>query len=65
MFQWMLYVVIVTLILSAAALSAERAVRLRQGATRWVWITAIIASLAVPTIIASGHSAISHPSAAF
>lgn len=53
MVQWILYVVIVSLILGAAALSAERALRLRRAATRWVWGAVIVASLVLPTIIAS------------
>ena len=53
MLLWMIYVVIVTLILSAAALSAERALRLRRAATRWVWVAAVVGSLVIPTIIAS------------
>jgi hypothetical protein len=35
MIQWMVYEVIVTLILSAAALSADRALRLRRATTRF------------------------------
>jgi bla regulator protein blaR1 len=53
MLLWMAYVVIVTLILTIAALTAERALRLRRQMTRSVWVTAIIASLLLPTIIAS------------
>jgi hypothetical protein len=53
MLQWMVYVAIVSLILGLAALSAERSLRLRRKATRWVWAVAIVASLVVPTIIAS------------
>ena len=53
MLAWMLYVVMVTLLLSVGALVAERAARLKRGRTRWIWITAIVASLAIPTVIAS------------
>ena len=53
MIQWMAYVFVVTLVLSAAALSAERALRLRRAATRWTWAAAIVASLLLPTLIAS------------
>jgi bla regulator protein BlaR1 len=53
MLAWMLYVIMVTLLLSIGAYVAERAARLRRGRTRWIWITAIVASLAVPTVIAS------------
>jgi hypothetical protein len=53
MLAWMLYVVMVTLLLSIGAVFAERAARLTRGRTRWIWITAIVASLAIPTVIAS------------
>ena len=53
MIQWMAYEVIVTLILSAAALSADRALRLRRATTRWVWVATLIASLVIPALIAS------------
>ena len=53
MLAWMLYVIMVTLLLSAGAYAAERAARLKRGGTRWVWITAIVASLLIPTVIAS------------
>jgi bla regulator protein BlaR1 len=53
MLAWMLYAVMVSLLLSIGAFFAERASRIGRGRTRWIWITAIIASLAVPTVIAS------------
>jgi hypothetical protein len=53
MFQWMVYVLVVTFILTIAAHTGERALRLRQRMTRWVWTTAIAGSLAVPIIISS------------
>jgi hypothetical protein len=53
MFTWMVYVVCITLLLSGAALAAERAARLRRARSRWVWVLAILASLAIPTVIAS------------
>ena len=53
MLTWMVYVLVVTLILSGAALSAERAMRLRRGPTRWIWVVAIVGSLVIPTTIAS------------
>lgn len=53
MLAWMLYVIMVSLLLSVGAFVAERAARLKRARTRWIWITAIIASLAVPTLIAS------------
>src|SRR4051812_23367113 len=53
MLAWMLYVIMVTLLLSVGAYAAERAARLRRDRTRWIWITAIVASLALPTIVSS------------
>ena len=53
MLTWMLYVVCITLLLSGAALAAERAARLRRVRSRWIWVLTILASLAIPTIIAS------------
>ena len=53
MLAWMLYVIMVTLLLSIGAFVAERAARLTRGGTRWIWITAIVASLLIPTVIAS------------
>lgn len=53
MMLWMIYVIVVTLVLSIAALSAERALRLRRAATRWVWVGAILGALVIPTVIAS------------
>src|SRR5687768_11993814 len=53
MLAWMLYAFMVSLLLSLGAFVAERAMRLRRGRTRWIWITAILASLALPTVISS------------
>src|SRR5205085_703562 len=53
MLAWMLYVVMVSALLSVGAFLAERAARLKRAGTRWIWITAIVASLVLPTIITS------------
>jgi bla regulator protein BlaR1 len=53
MFAWMIYVILVTLLLGVAARAAEHAARLRRSPSRWFWTLAIIASLLLPTIIAS------------
>jgi beta-lactamase regulating signal transducer with metallopeptidase domain len=53
MLAWMLYVIMVTLLLSIGAFLAERAARLKRMGTRWIWITAIVTSLALPTVISS------------
>jgi bla regulator protein blaR1 len=66
MLTWMIYVIAVSLLLGYAAFAAERAARLKKATTRWYWFAAIIASLLIPTVIASvsvqlpnivGHSA--------
>jgi beta-lactamase regulating signal transducer with metallopeptidase domain len=50
----MLYVLVITLLLSGAALAAEYSARLRHSArSRWIWVLTIVASLAIPTLIAS------------
>ncbi|MES2316384.1 MAG: M56 family metallopeptidase [Pseudomonadota bacterium] len=41
------------MLLSAAAFAAERASRMRRMGTRWIWGTAILASLLLPTVISS------------
>jgi len=53
MLEWMVYIFVVTLTLTVAALAAEQALRLQRLTTRWVWVTAILASLVLPTIISS------------
>jgi bla regulator protein BlaR1 len=53
MLAWMLYVIMVTLLLSIGAFLAERAARLNRGGTRWIWLSSIVASLLLPTVISS------------
>ena len=53
MLAWMIYVIVVTLFLSMAAWLAEQASRRRRSASRWIWISAIVASLILPSLIAS------------
>ena len=53
MLAWMIYVAAVTLLLGVAALAAERGARLRRAPSRWLWIAAIVSSLAIPTVMAS------------
>jgi predicted transcriptional regulator len=47
------YVIVVSLLLSLAALALERSARVRQKPTRWLWGTSMIASLLVPLVISS------------
>ncbi|MEO8316007.1 MAG: M56 family metallopeptidase [Pseudomonadota bacterium] len=53
MFIWMLYVIAVSVLLGCAAWAAERGARLKKATTRWYWLVAILASLLIPTVIAS------------
>ena len=53
MLAWMMYAVLVTLALSAAALAAERGAKARRSATRWVWMATLASSLMLPTVIAT------------
>jgi beta-lactamase regulating signal transducer with metallopeptidase domain len=49
----MLYAIMVSALLSVGAFAAERAARLKRAGTRWIWLTAIVASLALPTLVSS------------
>jgi beta-lactamase regulating signal transducer with metallopeptidase domain len=53
MLAWMSYVIVVSLLLSLAALALERSARIRQKPTRWLWGAGMIASLLVPLVISS------------
>lgn len=53
MLVWIIYVIFVSLLLGLAAVAAERRAHLRGKTSRWYWISAIIASLLIPTVIAS------------
>lgn len=53
MLVWIFYVIFVSLLLGLAAVAAERRAHLRGTTSRWYWISAIIGSLLIPTVIAS------------
>jgi beta-lactamase regulating signal transducer with metallopeptidase domain len=53
MLGWMVYVLVVSALLAAAALAAEGYAHIRRRPARWLWGMAIIASLALPTAISS------------
>ena len=53
MLPWMLYVVFVSLLLSGAALAAERIALARRAPARWHWVLSMAASALVPAIVAS------------
>ena len=60
MLLWMLYVVVVSLLLSGAALAAERIALVRHTPTRWHWVLSIAASALVPAIVASAWVHVPH-----
>ncbi|HEY2807581.1 MAG TPA: M56 family metallopeptidase [Steroidobacteraceae bacterium] len=49
----MIYLILVTLLVSVAALAAERAARLRRAPCRWIWLLAMTASVLIPALAAS------------
>ncbi len=53
MLAWMSYAIVVSLLLSLAALALEHSARVRQKPTRWLWGTSMIASLLVPLVIST------------
>ncbi|GLQ49836.1 M56 family metallopeptidase [Dyella flava] len=53
MLAMMIYVLVVGVLLSIAALIAEYAARQRGGSRRWIWMVTIVASIALPLIIPS------------
>ncbi len=53
MLAWMVYVVVVTLLLGAAAFAAEGAAQIRRTPTRWLWGASIVASLVLPIAVSS------------
>jgi beta-lactamase regulating signal transducer with metallopeptidase domain len=53
MITWMIYALSVSVALSAAALLAERAAKLRRAPTRWIWIASLVGSLVLPTLMAT------------
>jgi bla regulator protein blaR1 len=53
MLAMMIYVVIIGVLLSVAALVAEHAAKQRGGSRRWLWLGTIIASLLLPLIMSS------------
>jgi bla regulator protein blaR1 len=53
MLAWMLYLLFIAAVLSAAALAAEGRARLVRGRSRWIWLTALLASLLLPVAMTS------------
>ena len=50
MLTWMTYAVVVGVPLAVAAALAGRALQITRRATRWVWATAIVTSLALSAL---------------
>lgn len=53
---WMLYSLIVAALLGAAALAAQRAARLADVPTRWIWIGSLTGSVAFPLVARIGRA---------
>ncbi|CAB3725519.1 hypothetical protein LMG22037_05128 [Paraburkholderia phenoliruptrix] len=53
MLTWMIYAASISAVLSAAAFIAEHSARQRRSSSRWFWLLAIVASLAIPTAMTS------------
>jgi beta-lactamase regulating signal transducer with metallopeptidase domain len=49
---WMIYALVVALLVSCAALSAERIAILRRLPTRWIWVAAMLLTLVLPLLFA-------------
>jgi beta-lactamase regulating signal transducer with metallopeptidase domain len=47
MLSWMLYSIVVSLLMSLAALALERSAQIRRRPARWLWGTCMVASLAI------------------
>jgi bla regulator protein blaR1 len=50
-FAWALYAICISLTLGLAAATAEHVYRLRRRPTRWIWLSALIASILIPATI--------------
>lgn len=49
---WMVYALVISLLVSVAALIAERIAILRSCQSRWIWVSALLLSVAVPALFA-------------
>lgn len=49
---WMIYALVVALLVSCAALSAERIAILRRLQSRWIWVAAMLLTLGLPLMFA-------------
>jgi TonB family protein len=55
--SWMLHTMVVAVVLTAAALAAESALRMAGSSARWVWIVAVLGTFVIPawTIVDKTH----------
>ena len=49
---WMAYALVIASLVSVAALIAERIAILRRRQSRWIWVAALLLSLALPMLFA-------------
>ena len=56
MLAWAAYLLVVSGVMSLAALSLERALRPYGFPTRWTWMCGLLASLALPVALSSTAS---------
>lgn len=49
---WMVYALVISLLVSVAALIAERIAILRGQQSRWIWVSALLLSVALPALFA-------------
>jgi hypothetical protein len=62
---WMAYALVIALLVSCAALVAERIAALCRLPRRWIWVAGIVLSLTLPLLFAwNGERLSSHPAAA-
>lgn len=46
--SWMLHTIVVAMVLTAAALAAESALRMAGSSARWVWLAALVGTFLIP-----------------
>ena len=58
---WMAYALVIALLVSVAALAAERIAILRRLPSRWVWVSALLLSILLPVLFASQGAGSAEP----
>ena len=64
MLLWMIYLVVVSAILSLAAMAAERSARMSRAPARWLWSASLVGSLALPLLMSQVSVQTPKPAAA-